>query len=890
MAASAGDWLERLKYSPPPLGRGIIQRTPLQTLVGKGIAENAVTLVHAPAGFGKTTLLAQLSVDLVEAGSRVAWLTCGEEDRQPETFASNLAASLSAAGIGSGGSDQSIGSIVRTLEQAGTPEKPAVLIIDEAETIDEGPVVPLLERLGLIIAGSARLLVGARHRPAFVSVQLRLAGRLTVIGPVEMRFLEEDAIKLIGDTLPAGQRDALLTRAEGWPMVLQLACQLLNRDSDVQEEIVTLLSAPDSDIFTYMAEQIFDRLPEQVRGLLKTIAIFDKVDPHTVASVTAMPDAYALLQGLRYLQPIMVFDNSATGGARIHPLFREFLLERLRREGKGREQELRLQAAALLAQQGNALAAVQQAVAAGSPETACRIIEDGGGLLLNVGEGAGRVRTMLQDIPDQVLARHPRLVLTHIVEMLLNDQAIVAMPSLAALREKLDTADPVTAEDIAWADATIALLEHPAADSPELSECTAGQLARARRLAATEPRALAMALPLSLITAQRMAPVAEAEKLQAETLAWYADAGLHRQRPWGLLHQAMIDTAAGNYDAAMDILTMILPDSLQGLSEVQAMLTQTVNALVAWIAYETGDTALSQQRINRLPSPRAGTMYEILYARMIVAARCAAAEGGKEKALSMLEACGHPAQELGFPNIAQHAAAARVILLSTLGRAGEAQELATTALPQAEHVMTAADAVRPWQVRLDTGLAWIGVQLEQGAIRDAGTLAQRILETSLHQGRQVSTTAAHLANARVYHTLQRQAEALQHTRDALLITGHTGASQVFMDQGPVIPLLLRELSSGTVGSDAGPLAAAQRLLDVWERAFQRQEGAAVLFTQRELDILAEMSLGRATKVAARTLDISPETVKHHLKSIFRKLEVHDRHEAVREARRRALIP
>lgn len=888
MGASAGDWLERVKYASPPLGRGIIQREPLQSLVRKGIAESAVTLIHAPAGFGKTTLLSQVTGSLSAADHSLAWFACSEEDRQPETFASNLATSLSTAGIGGGGSDQSIGAIVRALEQAGTREKPAVLVIDEAETVDSAPMATLLERLGSVMADSARLLVAARHRPSFASTQLRLAGRLTVIGPVELRFLDGDAISLIGDTLPAEQRDALVARAEGWPMVLQLASQLLNRETDNRKQIISLLSAPDSDIFTYMAEQIFDRLSQQVRGLLKSIAILDKVDPHTVATVTGTPDAYGRLQELRYLQPIMTFDNDVAGGARIHPLFREFLLERLRREGEDRERTLRLRAAAFLAESGNILSAVQQAVAANSPETACRVIEDSGGLLLNVSEGAGRVRTMLQGIPGHALARHPRLVLTHIVEMLLNDQAVIAMSSLHALREDLDTADPAIVEDIAWTDAMINVLEHSAADCPELPCRMAEQLARARRVAAIEPRALAMALPLSIITAQRTAPLEEARALQAETLAWYAEAALHRQRPWGLVHQAMIDTAAGDYAGAMEILTLVLPDSLHDLPEVQAMLTQTVNALVAKIAYERGDMALARTRIERLPPPRAGTMYEILCARLIVAARCTAACGDRQTALSMLEDSGHVARELGFPNIARHIAAVRVMLLLSLERAGEAKELAATALPQAEHVMSSADAFRPWLVRLDSGLAWIGVQLEQGDKRGAGALAARLLEISLRHGRQVDAAAAHLANARVYHALQRQPEALEHTRQALDIAGQTGAVQVFIDQGPVIPLLLRELADDARAENTAAMAKA--LLGSWEEAFQHQQGAGEVFTQRELDILAELSLGHATKVAARSLAISPETVKHHLKSIFRKLDVHGRREAVREARRRALVP
>jgi len=82
MAVSAGDWLDRVTYAPPPLGSGIIRRAPLQALVTKGIGDTAVTLVHAPAGFGKTTLLAQAAGDLAGSGSpetacrRRVWEPC----------------------------------------------------------------------------------------------------------------------------------------------------------------------------------------------------------------------------------------------------------------------------------------------------------------------------------------------------------------------------------------------------------------------------------------------------------------------------------------------------------------------------------------------------------------------------------------------------------------------------------------------------------------------------------------------------------------------------------------------------------------------------------------------------------------------------------------------
>ncbi|WP_233151883.1 helix-turn-helix transcriptional regulator, partial [Pelomonas sp. KK5] len=128
---------------------------------------------------------------------------------------------------------------------------------------------------------------------------------------------------------------------------------------------------------------------------------------------------------------------------------------------------------------------------------------------------------------------------------------------------------------------------------------------------------------------------------------------------------------------------------------------------------------------------------------------------------------------------------------------------------------------------------------------------------------------------------------------ALAIGQQAGVVQVFIDFGAELMAQVRGWLQQQTDASASPEARwAVQLLQVWEQRFRaRAQGAvASLLTPREVDVLCELAKDHATKQIAKNLLLSPETVKHHLKSIFAKLDVKSREEAILEARKRALMP
>jgi LuxR family maltose regulon positive regulatory protein len=369
------DRLLATKLHIPQLRPGFLARPRLLELLSEG-TDAELTLVCAPAGFGKTSLLG----DWARRSRRpVAWLSLDGGDCDPVRFWRYVAAALDRARPG-------IRRRVDALFRGGQPTPEAVvtglvnglvegpetvvLVLDDYHLI-EAPAVHdslavLLERL----PPQLRLVLASRADPPLPLARLRARGQLTELREPDLRFTPEEAADLlraaVGAELPETAVAALGDRTEGWAAGLQLAALSLQGHADVGA-FVERFSGSHRFVLDYLTEEVLDRQPEQLRSFLLQTSILTRLSGELCDAVTGRTDGQQLLEQAEranlFLHPL----DEVRGWWRYHHLFADLLRVRLAQEQPDRVPELHRAAAAWHEAQGLADEAIGHALAPATP-------------------------------------------------------------------------------------------------------------------------------------------------------------------------------------------------------------------------------------------------------------------------------------------------------------------------------------------------------------------------------------------------------------------------------------------------------------------------------------------------------------------------------------------
>ena len=264
-------------------------------------AEPALVLVSAPAGFGKTTLLAEWLAAGSADGRRVAWLSLDTADNDPVLFWSYLIAALQRAVPGVGGPALALlGSpqppiqvVLSTLvnQLSALPDQ-VMLVLDDYHLID-GPQVQdqmafLLEHL----PPQLRLVIASRADPPWPLARLRARGQLLEVRAADLRFTPEETAAYLnqgmGLTLTAPDVATLEGRTEGWIAALQLAALSLQGRTDVAGFIAGF-AGDDRYIVDYLAEEVLARQPEHLQDFLLQTSVLDRLCGPLCDAVTGRP-------------------------------------------------------------------------------------------------------------------------------------------------------------------------------------------------------------------------------------------------------------------------------------------------------------------------------------------------------------------------------------------------------------------------------------------------------------------------------------------------------------------------------------------------------------------------------------------------------------------------
>src|SRR6266511_1605573 len=376
VAASREDGLLATKLYVPGTQPGFVARPLLIERLDEGLARGLL-LVCAPAGFGKTSLLADWAR---RSGLPVAWLSLDEGDNEPARFWRHVVAALDRARpgiaeqvaplLGPPAPASFEGLVTALINQLATQPDggEVVLVLDDYHLIDAPPVHASLGFLLEHLPPGLHLVLTSRVDPPFGLARLRARGQLAELRDADLRFTPEEAADLlhgaVGPDLPEAAVAALAARTEGWVAGLQLAGLSLRGQPDVAA-FVASFSGSHRFVLDYLAEEVLERQPEPVRGFLLETSVLERLSGALCDAVTGRTDSQRLLEGIERANLFLVPLDAVRGWWRYHQLFADLLRARLQQQQPERVPQLHRAAAAWSEAHGLADDAVRHALAAG---------------------------------------------------------------------------------------------------------------------------------------------------------------------------------------------------------------------------------------------------------------------------------------------------------------------------------------------------------------------------------------------------------------------------------------------------------------------------------------------------------------------------------------------
>ncbi len=449
--------LLRTKISVPQIPSGSISRPRLIEQIQRG-AEGPLTLLAAPAGFGKTQLLLEWTK---EADLPIAWLTLDSDDNDLSRFFRYLIGALQTleAGLGeeekdytqsSTGDGLEVGLTLLINELSALPKEIA-LVLDDFQVL-ENPLA--LQGIGFLLKylpPNLHLVIASRSEPELDLAFLRAKGRVVEVGADELRFTGDEVARYfrqaVGLQLSPETVQALEERTDGWITSLQMAAISLNNQAD-PETLLAHLQGNAYHLAGFLAEEILDRQPEEMRQFLLRSSIMETLSGPLCEAVVN-PDAQpgygaVMLNRLEHAHLFISALDDKHEWFRYHPLFADFLRQVQAEVNPGEIPELHQRAALWLEGNGNLGEAFRHALASRGVEWAADLIERNALPMINMGEVIALAR-WIGRLPDDITRQRPPLILAYAWALIVTHRPDLARYWLDELRRLLDQHEKQTA-------------------------------------------------------------------------------------------------------------------------------------------------------------------------------------------------------------------------------------------------------------------------------------------------------------------------------------------------------------------------------------------------------------------------------------------------------------
>ncbi len=854
-------------YLPPPRPN-IVPRPRLLEKLNEGL-HRKLTLISAPAGFGKTTLV----TSWIAAGQQpAAWLSLDEGDGEPARFLAYLVAALQqiAPGIG-----QSVlpglqspqppptESVLTTLlnDIAVWPD-PFILVLDDYHVVDAQPVDQAVAFLLAHQPPHMHLVITTREDPNLPLPRLRVRGQLTELRANDLRFTRDEAAsflqQVMGLELSEANIAALEARTEGWIAGLQMAALSLQGQQEIGQFIQSFTGSH-RFVLDYLIEEVLLQQPARIQEFLLQTAVLNQLTGPLCDAVTGQSNGQEILEALERANLFLVPLDNERRWYRYHHLFIELLRQRLPQSREADDiANLHRRASQWYEANGLYLEAFHHATAANDVDRAVRLIE-GEGLPLYFRGEVAPVQQWLDALPEAEFKARPSLWVTYASVLTLtgrlhdNIEEILQAAEAALPDPALDDKTADLHGQIAAIRAMLGIVKNEVANIVTQSQ---------RALALLHPDNA----PMRTTTAWTLGYAYQVQGKRAAAKAAYAETIAESQKSGNIMTEIAATTCVGQIQeadnqahqaaATFQRILRLMGDppwpaaceACVGLGRIHYQW----NALAAAEQYGQQGLALARQ-LENVDTPAA---CGVLLARVMLA------QGDAAGALAILDETEQFVRQKQFNHWLGEITAVRIQTLLHQGN------LAATAQLAESHDLPLSQArIHLAQGDPDAAMTKLTPERQQAEANEwlDKQLQVRLLEALAHQAAGDSKRAMQAIGA------------------ALALAAPGGLLRPFVDEGAPMTGLLRE----AVKAGVTPAFAQQVLAAFGETAVVPPPSAQPLpdpLSERELEVLRLLPTALTGPEIASELMISLNTLRTHTKNIYSKLGVNSRRTAVHRAK------
>jgi LuxR family maltose regulon positive regulatory protein len=899
------DPLLATKLHPPRPRSRLVSRAHLVERLQQGM-ESDLTLISAPAGFGKTTLLAQW---LAESGMPVAWLSLDPEDNNPVRFLTYLLAalqmplphlSLTVLSLLEAGRESPLESVfaVLTNDLMDREIQDFALVLDDYHVITTPAIHQALAFLVNHLPPRMHLIIASRADPPFPLASLRARGRLVELRANELRFdideMRTFLQQMLGFDLPTDALEELLRRTEGWVAGLQLAALSLRERADIPA-FVAAFTGSHRFVLDYLSEEVLSRQPEQVQSFLLHTSILERLCGSLAEAVSGQDGGQAMLEALERANLFVVPLDDERRWYRYHHLFAEVLKKRLEQASPELVPELHRRASAWYQQQGFLLEAVQHTLLAPDAGLAARLMDQTAFFVFLMVQGRpDLLLEWFKALPDSLVRTHPLLCIYHASALHVINRVEEAEARLQDAERALPAA--LSAEEIGFA--------------LSVSANVRANLARYRgdleRYLTLGQQALDL-LPAAAAASMRAVPTMQVahrfllsgevtitvEQQARDAVAFCAASGyelvtFRSLTLLGRLHalQGRLRAAAAVYEEAGQATPAGV---VQVLTAKASYCFGLGDLLREWNRLEEAERLLAQG-VEQVREAWSSFADEVL-AGHVALVRLLQARGRHEQAVATLEAFERLAEGRRFvPQMRAALAAARAHLELMQGHIEAATRWADACGLSASDTELSYPREQAYLVLARVRITQAREQREQAAIsslQDVLSLLDRLLADAEANARGGSVLEILIVQALALQALYDRTRSLSTLERALTLAASEGYIRLFVDEGAPMRELLRQAGArGITPTYVATLLSAFGAPGAESEASSTLHPAALIesLTAREREVLRLLAEGASNREIARRLVLSVGTVKKYVYNICGKLGVQSRTQALVRAR------
>lgn len=892
---------------PSRIGKHVIDRARLRDQAFS-LTDVRLTHVHAPAGFGKTTLMRQWYEALEKAGHVVAWLNADRHDldivRRITAVLSDQMSELSALlsrADSEGGFRTTDVEVQALIRAAAASDRPIVIFVDEAEMLRQEAGAALLRMIGWLPENMS-FVCGSRGKLPFPVARLQALGELAECRAHDLRFTvaeTREAARAAGiDDLQATELQGLHERTEGWATGLKLALLAMRGESN-KARLIASFSGHKTLVADFFSETVFGQQTAEVQNFLMRTGVFDRFSAEMCDAVLGITGSQDLLSQIESAGLFLIPLDDERHYYRYHGLFSSFLGRRLNDLDPGTAEALHLAASKWFAKTGANNLAVEHALKSGNTAWLAELLDEVGEDMTYTGSMT-YIEGLVKNLPPSLVVQWPRLLMIVAWAQSRRVQIESAERTLGLARERIDQmeADGASAEEIVKLRTTFSHREMTLAAAQDKFAIVEQMSNRIQRENPECHPYLACTLYGQTIRALReQFKIGEVEKLEAKARgglekSGYKFAYVALQAIVGPTLHAIGRTAAGKV-ALEHGLSQALSyhGEKTGLGALPAL-------PLAELAYECNDLETARALIDGyLDKARVYGFADELSSGYTVAARLHALDSAFDAAFRVLDEAHSIALECGIERLRLRVIAERVRLLIRIGHIERAQHLAQITLP------TDIEALAPnsLSTSLDETMATIAVRasMTQGEHKNALQTALRWRQFAAHRGMVRSQLHWNVLSTRCQFLLGERRAAQRHLREAVIVGAENRLLRPFVDEGLVIQELLREAYGDGQNSGHPAEQFARDILRAFGANFEDLPATGDLpfdemgldgkITGREIEILSFVAAGLRNREIGLRLGLTEGSVKWYMQQIYDKIGTRRRTVAVERARQFGLL-